>query len=814
MNTVDLFGMGDIKIDSTDSKKLLQKAASPKKVKTVSSEKAIKSKKLSIPEKLNIIRENVNKKLGIYKDKTIVIKSREELKDYIDQSIHNGIIAIDTETNNSLDPLTCRIMGLCLYTEGMKSAYVPVNHTDLNNNRFEWQVTEKDIKEELGRLNNVKVLTHNGKFDYQVIWCTCGVKIPIYWDSMIAAKILDENEYSAGLKQQYISKIDSSIEKYSIDKLFEAVEYKYVEPELFALYAATDAFMTYELYKYQYNKLSSPENKKLLNLLFDVEFPVIEVVAEMELDGIALDIDYCNRLSDKYHKVLDDINDRLNKELDNIKPQIVTWRKSKDANSYATRTVKGKEVQNKKTKNEQLENPPAFTSPTQLAILLYDVLKAPVVDKKNPRGTGEEVLSKLDLPIAKIILEQRTMLKLIDAFIDAIPKLASEKDGKIHSSFNQMGTKTGRFSCTNPNLQQIPAKNLEVRMMFSADPGKVLIGSDFSQQEPRILTAFSRDHKLLEAYSAERDLYATLGAGVYGNDYWENMEHWEDGSDNLEGKKRRKKMKTLYLGMSYGMGPKLLSENMKCSIDEANKIVNDFHTGFPEVSAWMKKTEDDASQTGYVEDFWGRRRRLPDLLLPEYSFKTKEQKVFNPLLESSGTRTNDELIEKYKNKLNGITFNAYDKVKKEAKEEGLEIIKNGGFIGRAKRQCVNARIQGSAATMTKKAMLSIYRDEEMKKYGFRLLIGVHDELIGQCDEKYAKEASDRLVYLMKNCAPELGVPFKCDPTVEKHWYEEEYSKNIVKEYKSGKSFEDLLWEHPEIEENILKSYLQIEDNVL
>lgn len=814
MNTVDLFGMGAIKVKNSDSKSILKKANNPKKVKTVTSEKAIKSKKLSIPEKLNIINENVDKKLGIYKDTTVVIKSREELKKYIDASINNNIVAIDTETNNSLDPLTCKIMGLCLYTPGLDSAYIPVNHTDLDGNRLDWQVTEKDIEEELNKINNIKVLTHNGKFDYQVIWCTCNVKIPIYWDSMIAAKILDENEYSAGLKQQYIDKIDKSIEKYSIDKLFKAIEYKYVDPEIFALYAATDSYMTYKLYEYQFDLLNKPENKKLLKLLFDVELPIIEVVAEMELDGIALDIDYCNRLSDKYHKVLDDINDRLNKELENIRPQIAAWRKTKDANSYASRTVKGKEVKNKKTKNEQLEDPPAFTSPTQLAILLYDVLKAPVVDRKNPRGTGEEVLSKLDLPIAKIILEQRTMLKLIDAFIDAIPKLASEKDGKIHSSFNQMGTKTGRFSCTNPNLQQIPAKNLEVRMMFSAGPGKVLIGSDFSQQEPRILTAFSRDHKLLESYNANRDLYATLGTGVYGNDYWENMEHWEDGSDNLEGKKRRKKMKTLYLGMSYGMGPKLLSENMKCSLDEANKIVNDFHTGFLEVSEWMKKTEDDACQTGYVEDFWGRQRRLPDLLLPEYSFKAKEQSVFNPLFESSGKRANDELIAKYKVKLANISFNAYDKIKQEAKAEGLEITKNGGFIGRAKRQCVNARIQGSAATMTKKAMLAIYHDEEMKKYGFRLLIGVHDELIGQCDEKYAKEASDRLVYLMKNCAPELGVPFKCDPTVERHWYEEEYIKNIKNESESGKSFEELLQNHPEITENVLKKYLHSGSDVL
>lgn len=322
------------------------------------------------------------------------------------------------------------------------------------------------------------------------------------------------------------------------------------------------------------------------------------------------------------------------------------------------------------------------------------------------------------------------------------------------------------------------------------------------------MTAFSRDHILLDAYKNERDLYATLGAGVYKNDYWDNMEHFEDGSDNIEGKKRRKKMKTLYLGLTYGMGSKKLSEDMHCSIEEAKKIVEDFHTGFPEVSEWMRKTEEEACKTGYVEDFWGRRRRLPDLLLPEYSFKTNSKKLFNPLIGSSGKKENDELINKYKNKLKNISFKDYEKVKQEAKAEGLEITKNGGFISRAKRQCVNARIQGSAATMTKKAMIAIYNDELMKKYNFRLLIGVHDELIGQCDEQYAQEASDRLVYLMKTCALDLDVPIKCDPTVEKHWYEEEYAKNIVKEFNLGVSLEDIIKNHPESTEELIKSYLQ------
>lgn len=796
----------DFVVENTQdkSKKILDKVKNPKSIKKKN------NNKLSIEEKLMSIQHNVHKILGKYSDSTIVIKSNKEYSDYISKCIEIGTVALDTETNNSLDPLTCKLMGLCLYAPGLPAAYIPVNHRDrFTNERLNWQLSEKEIKEGIARLNQTKIITHNGKFDYKVIKCTCNTPFKIYWDSQVAAKVLDENEYSARLKDQYVMKIDHNEEKYNIEHLFEGLEYAIVDPELFALYAATDSYKTYKLYEWQLKEYNKLENKKLLDILFDVEFPIIEVVAEMEIDGIALDKEYCERLSTKYHKLLDETNSSLDKMLLEMKPQIDMWRLSKDANSYATRIVKGQEVQNKKTKSQQLEDPPALTSPTQLAILLYDILKVPIVDKQNPRGTGEEILKKMDSPFVKKILEQRTLLKMVDAFIDALPKLASEKDGKIHSNFNQMGTKTGRFSCTEPNLQQIPSKNLEVRMMFCADPGKVLIGSDYSQQEPRCLTAFSRDDKLLDAYRNGRDLYATLGSGVYKNDYWENMEHWEDGSDNLEGKERRKKMKQLYLGMTYGMGPKLLSENMNCSIDEANKIIEDFHSGFPQVSEWMTNIENKASQRGYVEDFWGRRRRLPDMLLPEYSFKMSSKNSFNPLIGSSGKKIDEEVLNRYKSKLKNISYKDYDKLKKEAKAEGLEITKNGGFISRARRQCVNAAIQGSAATMTKKAMIAIYNDELMKKYNFRLLIGVHDELIGQCDEQYAQEASERLVYLMKNCVPELNVPLKCDPTIEKHWYEEEYIKNILKEYNSGKTFEDILYKHPEITADILKNYLQL-----
>ena len=344
-------------------------------------------------------------------------------------------------------------MGLCLYTPGMRACYVPVNHVDTDTGeRLDWQLTEQDLAEQLLRLKDTKILMHNGKFDYQVIKCTCGVELKIYWDSLIAAKILDENEKSAGLKQQYIDKIDNTVEKYSIEHLFKGVEYAVVDPALFTLYAATDSLMTYKLYEWQWNKLNQKGNEKLLNLMFEVEMPVEIVAAEMELTGVEVDLDYSKRLSDKYHKKLDEIQKKIDVELIRLEPQIEAWRLTKEANQRPSASEEDFDANKplKKTKSEQLQSPVNVASPTQLSILLYDVLKVGVVDKKTPRGTGEDVLKQIDLPICNLILEYRGVYKLLSTYIDAIPQLVDPTTGRVYTHFNQYGAATGRFSSSEP----------------------------------------------------------------------------------------------------------------------------------------------------------------------------------------------------------------------------------------------------------------------------------------------------------------------------------------------------------------------------
>ena len=196
--------------------------------------------------------------------------------------------------------------------------------------------------------------------------------------------------------------------------------------------------------------------------------PCVQVVAEMELNGIEIDKEYAQRLSLKYHNKLKELGTRIHAEISKYEDKIAAWRLTPEANEKPKKKNRNGEDTEGKSKNEILEEYINFSSPAQLAILLYDVIGVKVVDKKNPRGTGEDILEKINLPLCKLILEQRGLLKLINAFVDSLPELANGKDGRIHCHFNQYGAATGRFSSSDPNMQQIPSHLKEIRMMFKA----------------------------------------------------------------------------------------------------------------------------------------------------------------------------------------------------------------------------------------------------------------------------------------------------------------------------------------------------------
>lgn len=261
----------------------------------------------------------------------------------------------------------------------------------------------------------------------------------------------------------------------------------------------------------------------------------------------------------------------------------------------------------------------------------------------------------------------------------------------------------------------------------------------------------------------------------------------------------------------YGRGVASIAEQIGCNVKEAQKVVDDFFTSFPKIKTWVNDTQENAKKTGYVEDLWGRRRRLPDIQLPRFEVKFRDSSLnkstdFNPLLGSKGLVVNStpDIIKDYEARiLRCANKKETDALVSEAAAKGISIKNNTGFIAQAERQSVNARVQGGAATMSKKAMIKVYNDEELNRLGFKLMLAVHDELIGECPVENADAVADRLCEVMKGAAlPECKVPFKCDPTITKSWYEDEM------ESKLAKLFDDL-YKEDQNKENLINKIADI-----
>ena len=357
-----------------------------------------------------------------------------------------------------------------------------------------------------------------------------------------------------------------------------------------------------------------------------------------------------------------------------------------------------------------------------------------------------------------------------------------------------------------------------------------IVGGDYSQQEPRILAHITQENNLIETYNNKKDLYATIGSAMFHKDYWECMEHWEDGSSNPEGKVIRKKCKQIVLGILYGMGANLLSNNLGVSIEECKEMLDNFFKMFPSIKEFTLKNEEDAKSVGYVEDYMGRRRHLPDASLPQISVSVKKDVYTNVDCfvdcDINDVKISIEDYERAKqlqkeweeleeSKLRISLFEKKKNFKEEYSGDSSVVIKdNGNFISRALTQCTNARIQGSAASLTKKAMVNIFNDERMKNLGFRILVPVHDELLGECPMENAEEVEKLLSELMIGSAkPECTVSMKVDTYVVKHWYADEVSDKIKKMYNEkisdGVKEEDAIFsiseEFPEISYGVLEN---------
>ena len=721
----------------------------------------------SLFDKISSIDRLVNSRLGKYKDRYIIIDKEEDLVDYIDKCIENNIVSLDTETDN-LDPITCSLAGICIYTPGKKAGYIPVNHISyINGIKSKNQIDEDIVKREIQRLkdNQVKNIFFNAKFDIRVLFSQLGVKLKAYWDGYIAARLLNENEKHNNLKylhQRYCTD-GKEDEILKFDNLFQGIPFTHIPIKTGYLYAARDAEMTYELYEFQKpyldkdNPICQAQDLEMVAKVYkEIELPLIDVIVDMETTGISFDFEFAEELSNKYTAKLRDIEEEFYQYIKRYDDKIDNYR-----------ITRGNQV--------RLDDPINIASPQQLAVLLYDIVGLTPI--KGQRGTGVDILKKLDTELTDIILKYREVKILLSTFIDKMPQVVNPKTSRIHASFNQVGADTGRMSSSEPNMQNIPSRNDEIRKMFKATEGYLMISSDYSAQEPRIMSHMSQDKKMIQAYKDGKDLYVEIASIAFNLPYEECLQ-FKDGEFYPEGNQRRQTSKAIVLGVAYGKGVPAIADDLGISVRDAQNIYNKIMTEFPGLPNFMRESEEMAATQGFVTTIWGRKRRLPNMQLEKYEFRYLEgkNKNFDPLnFDNQGLdfEVDARTKSRYINQLNR-TYSIAEKNKiiARARKEGIEIKDNGGYIAEATRQCVNSRIQGSAADMTKRAMILVNNDKLLKDLGFRLLLSVHDELIGEAPRENAKEAAERLEYLMNKAADGLTVPIVCDSEITERWYGE------------------------------------------
>lgn len=737
-----------------------------KKSKTTVNRTSIKGGGTNLSAQIQSIVAMANTKLANHKDDYILIREPDQLYEYMKEMKQVGEGALDTETTG-LNPLLVDIVGGCIYTPGQKATYIPINHKSyITGQRTKDQMNEETVSKIMKDFHkDIRWIFHNAKYDIRVCRKTLGIDFKPYWDTMLAAYCIDENE-SHRLKDLHLKYCDSKdTESLTFDALFKGVTFDYIPILTAYLYAAGDPIKTYELYEYQKTILNRRVLSGPYNVFTNIEMPLIPAVADMEDRGVCLDFDVCKNLHEKYHKIREERKKQADEAIAMYKEEIDNYKM--------------------KNPNHKLSDPISLSSPTQLAVLFYDILGLESPDKKAPRGTGEDILKHFakgkEKNLCEAILGMRNVEKLLGTYIDKMPEIALS-DGRVHASYNQYGAKTGRFSSQDPNLQNIPSHNKEIRHMFKAQDGYVLIGGDYSQQEPRLTAHCSNDEKMKESYHQGKDIYATIASLAFDKPYEECKEFRPDGTVNPEGKERRSQAKAIVLGVTYGKGIPAIGEDLGISTQKAQAVYDKVMENFPMLEKFMKDTQEMARKYGYVETPWGRRRHLTDMQLEPYEFSYSGRVTsFDPL--AFGQEVSILVPKKTRDSYIKQLDKAYGRQKKneiiyKALEEGIKIKDNGGFIAQAERQCVNSVIQGGAADMAKLAMIHINNDEVMKELDFHLLICVHDEVIGECPIENAKKASERLAQLMID-APKgkIDIPMKVDCEITRNWYDESIEIN-------------------------------------
>ena len=494
--------------------------------------------------------------------KYYLIDNEEKINELISKICVQEFCSFDTETTG-LDPLKSELVGMSFSFAEHEAYYVPISS--------EYTIAKKTVEKFKCFFENENILKigQNIKYDILVLKkYDVHVKGKLF-DTMIAHYLLNpELRHNMDyLAETYLGYQTIHIEELIGPKGKNQLNMRHINPEKICNYACEDADITLQLYTILEKKI---EEQELNRLLYDIELPLIYVLADMEYTGVKLD-----------KSALAEYSKKLTNELISIESEIY-----------------------KEAKIEFNIN-----SAKQVGEVLFDKLQIVEKPKKTKTGqyvTSEETLQNLKNahPIVGKILDYRGLKKLLSTYVDALPQLVDPKDGKLHTSYNQTVTSTGRLSSSNPNLQNIPIREdqgKEIRKAFIANDGCKFLSSDYSQVELRIMAHLSNDSNMIDAFNSGEDIHAATASKIFKVPI------------ELVTNDMRRKAKTANFGIIYGISVFGLAERLNIPRSEAKQLIDGYFETYPQVKEYMDKSIEMAREKGYVETLFGRKRYLPDI---------------------------------------------------------------------------------------------------------------------------------------------------------------------------------------------------------
>ncbi len=571
----------------------------------------------------------------------------------------------DTETTG-LDYMNAQIVGLVFLLD-TSAYYIPLAHTYMGAptqlDRAEVLAVLKPVFED----NTIGKIGQNLKYDAHIL-VNHDIKLTgIMGDTMLMSYCLNSTATRHNMDDLARFYLGHTTIKFSevAGKGKNQLCFDQISLEQAAPYACEDVIITHELSKVLTQKLS--KHPSLLDLYNTIELPLVSVMVDIERNGVLLDVN-------------------------------VLYAQQKDI------LVKLKQQQ--QSAYDLAGNNFNLDSPKQVRSILFDVEYLNLEPKKTtPSGeasTNESALKSLDHPLAELLLEYRGLAKLNSTYLEALPKQVDRNTGRVHTSYHQSGTATGRLSSSNPNLQNIPIRSkqgAQIRSAFVARQGFSILAADYSQIELRIMAHLAQDKGLINAFNQGLDVHKSTAAQMF------------DKPLEVVSAQDRRNAKAINFGLMYGMGAFSLAKQIGISRTLAKTYITQYFSQYPDVENYVKNTQNQAKEQGFVQTLMGRRLYLPDI---NSKNKTKQQ--------------------------------------------------------HAMRLAINAPMQGGSADIIKKAMFDIQQWIEQNQHPIKLIMQVHDELVFEVADEFIAQAETKINQLMTHVI-ELGVPMVVDIGVGNNWQE-------------------------------------------